>query len=181
MKKQSNSLTKTTSRAAVPSDYSAFFKELQSRIQTAQLKASASVNLELTSLYWDIGQKLSSKTSREGWGSKTVERLAVDLAETFPGVAGFSKRNLELMRQFAESYPNGIYETAVSQIPWGHNIVLMQRLDSFEMRLWYAQQTIQNGWSRNVLVIKGKLPTIEELEAELTGGEERKKINTDIL
>lgn len=72
---------------------------------------------------------------------------------SFPGVTGFSKRNLELMRQFAESYPSGIYETAVSQIPWGHNIILMQRLSSNKERLWYAQQTITNGWSRNVLVM----------------------------
>lgn len=57
------------------------------------------------------------------------------------------------MRQFAESYPGGICETAVSQIPWGHNIVLMQRLKHYEKRLWYAQQAIQNGWSRNVLVM----------------------------
>lgn len=63
---------------------------------------------ELTILYWDIGNKLSKKTSREGWGSKVVEHLATDLGEAFPGVAGFSKRNFELMRQFAESYPNGI-------------------------------------------------------------------------
>lgn len=153
-KKPASSIVKATPRSQVPSDYSDFLKEVKSRIQIAQLKAAASVNLELTSLYWDIGQGLSKKTSLEGWGSKTVERLAEDLGGAFPGVAGFSKRNLELMRQFAESYPKGIYETAVSQIPWGHNIVLMQRLSSYEDRVWYAQQTIKNGWSRNVLVMR---------------------------
>ncbi len=140
-------------QAKIPTDYSEFLNDLKFRIQTAQLKAVASVNQELTSLYWDIGHRLSKKTSTEGWGSKVIECLATDLAKAFPGIAGFSKRNLELMRQFAESYPDGIYETAVSQIPWGHNIVLMQRLKRFEDRLWYAQQTIQNGWSRNVLVM----------------------------
>jgi predicted nuclease of restriction endonuclease-like (RecB) superfamily len=143
----------TISQSKIPSDYSDFLNGLKSRIQTAQLKAAASVNLELTSLYWDIGQSLLKKTREEGWGSKVVERLATDLANAFPGVAGFSKRNLELMRQFAESYPDGIYETAVSQIPWGHDIALMQRLEQHKDRLWYAQQTIKNGWSRNVLVI----------------------------
>lgn len=134
-KKQTKSLTKATAQSPVPSDYSAFLKDLKSRIQTAQLKAAASVNLELTTLYWDIGRSLLKKTREEGWGSKVVERLAVDLANAFPGVAGFSKRNLELMRQFAESYPDGIYETAVSQIPWGHNIALMQRLEQHKDRL----------------------------------------------
>ena len=140
-------------QAKIPTDYPTFLNDLKSRIQTAQLKAIASVNQELTSLYWDIGLRLSQKISSEGWGSKIVECLATDLAKAFPGIAGFSKRNLELMRQFAESYPNGIYETAVSQIPWGHNIVLMQRIKRFEDRYWYAQQTIKNGWSRNVLIM----------------------------
>jgi len=152
-KKVKTPLVPAVSQSKIPIDYSDFLDGLKSRIQTAQLKAAASVNLELTSLYWDIGQSLLKKTKKEGWGSKVIESLAIDLAEAFPGVAGFSKRNLELMRQFAESYPDGIYETAVSQIPWGHNIVLMQRLEQHKDRLWYAQQTIKNGWSRNVLVI----------------------------
>ncbi len=152
-KKVKKTIAPTISQSKVPSDYSDFLNGLKSRIQIAQLKAAASVNLELTSLYWDIGQSLLKKTKEEGWGSKVVERLATDLANAFPGVAGFSKRNLELMRQFAESYPDGIYETAVSQIPWGHNIALMQRLEQHKDRLWYAQQTTKNGWSRNVLVM----------------------------
>lgn len=100
----------------------------------------------------DIG--FQRKLLRKDGGGKTVESLSKDLGSTFPGVAGFSKRNLELMRQFAESYPDGIYETAVSQIPWGHNIVLMQRLHSHAERLWYSEQIIKNGWSRNVLVMR---------------------------
>jgi predicted nuclease of restriction endonuclease-like (RecB) superfamily len=107
-KKAQKSVALKVSESKVPSDYSNFLNSLKSRIQTAQLKAAASVNLELTSLYWDIGQSLLKKTRGEGWGSKVVERLATDLANAFPGVAGFSKRNLELMRQFAESYPDGI-------------------------------------------------------------------------
>ena len=153
-KKPTNPLDYVTSRLQMPSDYPEFLKELKSSIRTAQLRAASLVNFELMSLYWNIGQRLSKKTSSEGWGSKTIEYLAVDLAEAFPGVAGFSKRNLELMRQFSESYADGIYETAVSQIPWGHNIVLMQRVKSHEERLWYAQQTIKNGWSRNILVMR---------------------------
>lgn len=152
-KKTTKAVVKTTSKSK-PSGYSDFLQEVKSRIQTAQLKAAASVHLELTSLYWDIGHRLSKKTTSEGWGAKTVESLSKDLGSTFPGVAGFSKRNLELMRQFAESYPDGIYETAVSQIPWGHNIVLMQRLHSHAERLWYSEQIIKNGWSRNVLVMR---------------------------
>lgn len=152
-KKQSQALAKADTQL-VPIEYHEFLTDLKQRIQIAQLKAAALVNRELMTLYWDIGQRLSKKTSQGAWGSKIVERLAKDLSRTFPGVAGFSKRNLELMRQFAECYPKGIYETAVSQIPWGHNIVLMQRLDTYEDRLWYVHETIKNGWSRNVLAMR---------------------------
>src|SRR3990167_780386 len=107
VKKPKTSLATTILQSQVPSNYSEVLNELKSKIQRAQLKAVASVNLELTSLYWDIGQKLSKKTAHEGWGSKIIDRLAIDLAKHFPGVAGFSKRNLELMRQFSKSYPKG--------------------------------------------------------------------------
>ena len=56
------------------------------------------------------------------------------------------------MKQFAESYPEGISETAVSQIPWGHNIALLQKVNRPQERLWYAEQTIENGWSRRMLI-----------------------------
>lgn len=65
----------------------------------------------------------------------------------------FSPRNLRFMVQFAKEYPNvEIRKQLVSKIPWGHNIVLMQRIKNKEERLWYIQETIKNGWSRNVLL-----------------------------
>lgn len=137
-KKVKKTIAPTISQSKVPSDDSDFLNGLKSRIQTAQLKAVASVNLELTSLYWDIGQSLLKKTRGEGWGAKVVERLATDLINAFPGVAGFSKRNLELMRQFAESYPVGVSSNKVN---------LMEKLPK---------------------ELKGKLPSIEEIEKELS-------------
>ncbi|MDX8430707.1 MAG: PDDEXK nuclease domain-containing protein [Candidatus Algichlamydia australiensis] len=90
----------------------------------SQLCAASSITSELTQLYWRIGKNLSKKVPLEGWGSKTLQRLAKDIEGAFPNLTGFSFRNLKSMRQLAESYPQGIWETAVSQIPWGHNIVL---------------------------------------------------------
>ncbi len=132
--------------------YITFLNQIKADIQQAQLRAAMSVTHELTNLYWRIGNGLCQKIFEEGWGAKTVERVAKDIKLSFPNVSGFSYRNLYFMRQFAESYPRGISETAVSQIPWGHNIILLQRVDSFEKKLWYAQQTLENGWSRAMLV-----------------------------
>ena|ERR1700722_19596244 len=55
------------------------------------------------------------------------------------------------MRQFADCFLDGIRETAVSLIPWGHNILLMQKVQEKEKRFWYAQQAIESGWSRSIM------------------------------
>lgn len=131
--------------------YFELLEKIKLDIQQAQLKAALSVTQELTNLYWQIGRYLSEVVSKEKWGAKAIERIAKDLELSFPGVSGFSFRNLKFMRQFAECYAEGVRETAVSLIPWGHNIVLMQKVDLPKKRFWYAQQAIQNGWSRSVL------------------------------
>jgi predicted nuclease of restriction endonuclease-like (RecB) superfamily len=137
-----------------PKSYAQFLEHIKKDIQESQLRAAISITKELTGLYWRIGKMLSEKTSLEGWGAKTIDKVAKDLESSFPGIEGFSLRNLQFMRQFSECYPDGIYETAVSQIPWGHNIVLMQKIEEKEKRLWYAQQAIEHGWSRSMLGIQ---------------------------
>ncbi|MEI8328386.1 MAG: PDDEXK nuclease domain-containing protein [Chlamydiia bacterium] len=134
-----------------PGSYAKFLDHIKQDIQKSQLRAAMSITKELIELYWRIGKMLSEKTSLESWGSKTVEKIAKDLSSSFPGISCFSHRNLKFMRQFADSYPDGIIETAVALIPWWHNIILMQKLQNKEQRLWYAQQTLENGWSRSML------------------------------
>lgn len=133
--------------------YAQLLEKLKNDIQQAQLRAALSVTKELTMLYWRIGKALSQKIGAEEWGSKTIERLAFDLRLSFPNVAGFSVRNLKYMRKFADSYQGLNCATAVAQIPWGHNIVLMEKLADSDQRLWYAQQTLENNWSRASLTL----------------------------
>lgn len=85
-------------------------------------------------------------------GAKTIERLAKDLKKTFPDMRGFSFRNLKYMVQLVKESPDEIGQQLVAQIPWGHNIALIQLLKDEKERLWYAQETIKNGWSRNILI-----------------------------
>jgi predicted nuclease of restriction endonuclease-like (RecB) superfamily len=134
-------------------EYKAFFKEIKERILTSQVKAALAVNHELINLYWEIGSKIHLKQKDEGWGSKTVENLAKDLKSTFPEMKGFSLTNIKYMVQFAKEYPEfAISQQVVGQIPWGHNILLLQKLETPQDRLWYAHKTIEHGWSRNVLL-----------------------------
>jgi predicted nuclease of restriction endonuclease-like (RecB) superfamily len=100
--------------------------------------------------YWP---RHPGRQKEQGWGAKIVDRLAEDLRREFTEVTGFSPPNLKYMRAFAEAWPDErIVQAPLAQITWYHNIALIEKLQGMEEKLWYAQQTIQNGWSRNVLV-----------------------------
>lgn len=148
-----------------PSGYAEFLTELKHRIRSAQLKAAVSVNRELVLLYWDIGRQIVERQDREKWGTHVISRLAQDLKKEFPGVGGFSEGNLRRIRAFYLAYSQGfpIHAQAVrelglpkllpllSTVPWGHNVLLVEKVKNSIERLWYAQKTIENGWSRSVL------------------------------
>lgn len=135
--------------------YEAFLTNLKQRIRTAQVRAAIAVNHELILLYWQIGREILTRQQQEGWGAKVVERLAKDLKREFPDIKGFSRTNLLYMRAFAEAYPDEEFVQRIAgQIPWRHNQVLLDKLKRPEERLWYAQQSLENGWSRDILVMQ---------------------------
>ncbi|MCC5843540.1 MAG: DUF1016 family protein [Verrucomicrobia bacterium] len=106
-------------------------------------------------IYWDIGRHILERQEREGWGAKVIDRLAHDLSAAFPEMRGLSARNLKYMRNFAEAWPdNEIVQRVVAQIPWRSQIALLEKLKESTIRLWYAKQVIENGWSRDVLVMQ---------------------------
>ena len=148
---------KLPTETSLPVGYYEMLKNLKKRIQTAQLKAALSVNQELIKLYWEIGKDIVDRQKSYGWGSKIIERISQDLQNEFPEVEGFSKRNIFRMRSFYLAYQ--IVPQAVAQleklpifrIPWGHNALLLERVKDVTARLWYAQQAIENGWSRSML------------------------------
>lgn len=136
-------------------DYAAFLEEIKRRVAGAQVKAALSVNRELVLLYWQIGREILGRQKAQGWGAKVIDNLAKDLRNAFPEMKGFSPRNLKYMRSFAESYPDAEFVQAVlAQITWYHNIALLDKLKEAPEREWYARQTVENGWSRNVLVMQ---------------------------
>lgn len=136
-------------------NYADFLNSLKQRIRTAQVKAALAVNQELVILYWQIGKEILARQEEQGWGSKVIDRLAKDLKREFPEVKGFSSRNLKYMRSFAKAYPDeAIVQAPLAQLPWYHNIGLLDKLKDREKRLWYARKAIENGWSRNVLVLQ---------------------------
>jgi predicted nuclease of restriction endonuclease-like (RecB) superfamily len=135
--------------------YQDLLTRLKSQIRTAQVRAAVAVNQELVLLYWGIGKEILTRQKDDGWGTRVIERLAKDLRSEFPDMQGLSPRNLGYMKAFAEAWPDeSILQQAVAKLPWGHNVRILDLVKDPEERLWYAQAAIENGWSRNVLVLR---------------------------
>jgi len=140
-------------RALGPAGYAELLSDLKQRIQAAQLHASLAVNRELVLLYWQIGRDILARQEQESWGAKVVDRLAGDLKAAFPEMKGISPRNLKYMRAFAEAWPEeAIVQQLVAQIPWGHNVRILDYVKDPTEREWYVRATLHHGRSRDVLV-----------------------------
>lgn len=135
--------------------YNHFLHDLKTRIRAARTRAAMAVNHELVLLYWQIGRDILERQEREGWGSKVIERLAADLRVEFPDMKGLSPRNLKYMRKFAESWPDEQFvQQVVAQLPWGHNVRILDHLKSPDEREWYIHKAFEHGWSRDILVMQ---------------------------
>jgi predicted nuclease of restriction endonuclease-like (RecB) superfamily len=146
----------------LPEDYPSLLDAIRLRIQTAQAKAVLAANREMLHIYWLTGRDITIRQEQAGWGSAVISRLAHDLATSFPGVSGFSARNLWRMRAFYKAYPEDEASgapaqelpQAVAEIPWGHHAILLERLKDPQERSWYASAALEHGWSRNVLLLQ---------------------------
>ena len=91
--------------AAVPfHDYGTLLNEIKERVRAAQYEALRAVNKELVALYWDIGRMICGRQMAAAHGDSVVEQLAQDLCREFPGMSGFSRRNILYMREFYLAY-----------------------------------------------------------------------------
>ena len=145
--------------------YSAWLKELKSRIRSVQLKAALKVNTELLNFYWELGADIVAKQAAAKWGDGFIARLSRDLMVEFPEMKGFSLSNLKYIKQWYlfyighESISQQLVgqlkkvkaQQLVAQIPWGHNLVIISKVNGINEALFYVQKTIQNNWSRALL------------------------------
>ena len=139
----------------LPVGYHAFLAEVKARIVGARTRALLAVNSELIQLYWEIGHEILARRAEKDGAPRSSTSLASDLRREFSDMTGLSPRNLKYMRAFAQAWPAksraSFVQQPVAQLPWGHNIALLTKLKDPEIRLWYATQAIENGWSRSVL------------------------------
>lgn len=173
--------------------YQSLLGEIKSAIQQARLRATLTVNAEMILLYWHTGKMIAERQQQEGWSAKVIPRLAVDLQHEFTDLKGFSERNLGYMLRFAQEYteipilqqpvaklqktenkaamflpqPVANLQLLVANLPWGHNILLMEKVKDIQMRLWYMHQTIEKGWSRDWLLNAIKMDSYTNAQKQI--------------
>jgi predicted nuclease of restriction endonuclease-like (RecB) superfamily len=139
-------------------DYHSFIGEIKSRIQQAQIKASVKVNNELIDLYWNLGKMIVEKQEVSKWGDGIIKQIELDLKLSMPNMNGFSSSNLKYMRRFYLFYSQSKEITKSQQLavqlPWGHNMVILDKIKDPEIALNYLEMAIENGWARSILEIK---------------------------
>ena len=124
-------------------EYLETVEQVKQEIRTAQYRAAVQVNCELLRLYHAIGTVINA---HKVWGSRFVENLAADIKLSFPEMKGYSVRNLKYMAKFAEAYSaDEFVQQPVAQIPWGHNITLLDKLSDNKERLWCTEKIAENG------------------------------------
>ena len=161
-------------------DYKQWLTDLKSRIRQSQIKAAVKVNTELLRLYWDMGQDIVNRQLEAAWGSGFFEQLSKDLRSEFPDMQGFSSTNLKYCKRFYLFYNQEISISQqvagnlqivdgkdntirqqladeldnhpIFQIPWFHHVQIITKSKSVKEALFYVQKTIENGWSRAVLM-----------------------------
>lgn len=139
-------------------DYQNFIVEIKSTIQKAQIKASIKVNNELINLYWNLGKMITEKQALSKWGDGLIKQIELDLKLSMPNLKGFSRTNLIYTRKFYLYYKDcqdlTKVQQLVGQLPWGHNIHIIDKISDVNIAIKYIEMAIENGWARSVLDYK---------------------------
>jgi predicted nuclease of restriction endonuclease-like (RecB) superfamily len=135
------------------------FEDVLKLIEAARTRAYAAVNTALIDLYWSLGEYINRKIAQDGWGKGTVDALAEAIRRRYPGMTGYSARNLWRMSQFFETYRNEPQLAAlVRELSWTHNLLIMSRCKSIEEREFYLRCCQREKWGKR------------ELQRQLSGG-----------
>ncbi|MCQ8180523.1 PDDEXK nuclease domain-containing protein [Methylomonas sp. SURF-1] len=128
------------------------FTEITQLIVSARQRAVQAVNTALIDLYWQVGQVISHKIAAAEWGDGVVSQLAAHLAQTQPGLRGFTRSNLFRMRQFYETYRDDEKVAPLArQLPWTHNLIILNQSKRPEEREFYLRLAIEEQWSKREL------------------------------
>ncbi|TNG95150.1 DUF1016 domain-containing protein [Pasteurellaceae bacterium USgator11] len=150
------------------SDYSEILQQAISQIHTTRARVAKQINGAVNSVYWLLGKLLFDRQLAEGYGSAVVKQLSADLKNEFPDM-GLSPRNLWDMKRFYERYyqADEKLRQAVAVLPWGHNLLLLNKVQSLAAVAFYANGVISKGWSRDLLLNAIKMDTFHHTQTQL--------------
>ena len=140
--------------------YAEWLKSVKERISLARVKVALAANSELLNFYWDLGKMMADVSDAAQWGNNWMNQMSKDLRNEFPDMDGFSKTNLYNIKRLYRFY-NGdvIFHQLGGKLPWRHHVEIFTKAKEISEAHFYIHQTIENGWSRDVLAlqIKSKL------------------------
>ena len=130
--------------------YNEVINNIKQDINKTQLDIMLNANISLVNLYYRIGKVLYDNSK---WGNKFLDKLAFELKTAYPNQKGFSIRNLKYMKTFYTEYKDDSeIVQLVAQLPWTHNIILIEKVKDKSIRKWYIEKCMEDGWSKNVLI-----------------------------
>jgi predicted nuclease of restriction endonuclease-like (RecB) superfamily len=128
------------------------FDEVLELIEAARRRAYQAINTELVDLYWELGKYISKKIASAEWGDGVVDELAATIARKYPGMRGYTRRNLFRMRQFYDTYQgNKKVSPLVTQLPWTHHLILLSQTKHPAEREFYMLAAIKGRWTKREL------------------------------
>lgn len=155
-------------------DYTLWVKELVKRYRSSQIKAAVKVNNEMLRFYWELGKDIEEKQADNKYGSKFYATLSRDLRHELPNVEGLSETSIRYAKRFYSLYNQQItilpqlveeskkanlpqlverLQSDLFSVPWGHHRYIIDKCsDESDKALFYVRQTLENGWSRDMLL-----------------------------
>lgn len=165
-----------TLQPAALAEYQAWLGGIKQKIHAARMQAALAANSELIALYYELGAQIVDRETRAQWGSGFIDAFSKDLRHHFPEVGGFSAKNLRYCRAFFRFYGDPVIwqqavaklgqaawgdadtelATLLARVPWGHHIQIFTKCQSVDEARFYLAQTLEQGWSRDVLALQLK-------------------------
>lgn len=139
-------------------EYQEWLNTIKQRIVSVRLRMALAASRELILFYWELGAMIAQKQAQSQWGDKLIAQLSADLQKALPDIKGLSASNLKYCLRFFQFYgaEASIGQQPVDQLPWGHNIQIFTKCHSVAEARFYIEQTLEQGWSRDVLALQLK-------------------------
>jgi len=130
-------------------DFKKIIGEVKNQISSTRIEIFQNANMSLLKLYYNIGKIIYDNSK---WGNKFIDEMARELKISFPNIKGFSIRNLKSMKKYyLICSKNEKVQNASAQIPWSHNMLILDKIKDNKQRIWYMNETAINGWSYDIL------------------------------